>query len=351
MSTPVPPPPGGLRQILAARRYRGPVSDHFDGKRFHNLGDVPHGGLLALLRWQLGRLWGRAGQWPRWIDIPPGPPPPERVEGDGLRVTFVNHSTTLLQTGGLNVLTDPIWSGRSSPFTWGGPSRHRPPGLRFEDLPPIDTVLLSHNHYDHLDLPTLLRLRREHAPRFVVPLGVGPFLAEFDVGPVTEMDWWQEESLPGDLTAACVPAQHFSGRGLRDRDATLWCGYVLRGPAGPVYYAGQRLRPALRGDRRTLRRARLALRAHRRLPAGLVHVPGPRLAGRGGAGPPAARGADERGDSFRDVSPRRRRGSAASRGIAARAGAAGRGGRLLGARVRRGARRAVSGRRSRNGTV
>lgn len=238
MSNVNPPPPGGLRQIRAARPYRGPVSDHFDGKRFHNLGDVRHGGFLAFLHWQLGRLLGRAARWPDWIDAPPGPRPPERVEGAGLRVTFVNHSTTLLQTGGLNVLTDPIWSGRASPFSWGGPARHRPSGLRFEDLPPIDTVLLSHNHYDHLDLGTLLRLRREHAPRFVVPLGVGPFLAEFDVGPVTEMDWWQEEQLPADLTIACVPAQHFSGRGLRDRDATLWCGYVLRGPAGVVYYAG-----------------------------------------------------------------------------------------------------------------
>ncbi len=238
MSAADSPPPGGLRQILAARRYRGPVSDHFDGRRFHNRGNVPHDGFLAFLRWQLGRLRGRAIPWPRWIDGPPGPPPPERVEGDRLRVTFVNHSTTLLQTGGLNVLTDPIWSGRASPFSGSGPPRHRPPGLRFEDLPPIDTVLLSHNHYDHLDLGSLLRLRREHAPRFVVPLGVGPFLAEFDVGPVTEMDWWQEAPLPADVTVACVPAQHFSGRGLWDRDGTLWCGYVLRGPAGPVYCAG-----------------------------------------------------------------------------------------------------------------
>jgi L-ascorbate metabolism protein UlaG (beta-lactamase superfamily) len=232
------PPPPARRQILAARRYRGPVSDHFDGRRFHNLGSVPHGSFLAVLRWQLGRLLGGVEAWPRWIDAPPGPPPPEQVGGAGLRVTFVGHSTMLLQTAGRNVLTDPIWSERASPFTWAGPRRHRAPGLRFEDLPPIDLVLLTHNHYDHLDLPTLRRLHREHAPRFVVPLGVGPYLAEFDVGPVTEMDWWQEEPLPDGVALTCVPAQHFSGRGLRDRDGTLWCGYVLRGPAGVVYNAG-----------------------------------------------------------------------------------------------------------------
>jgi L-ascorbate metabolism protein UlaG (beta-lactamase superfamily) len=238
MATPEEPAPGGLRQIRAAGRYRGPVTDHFDGKRFHNLGRVGHGGFLAFLRWRLGRWRGGAGAWPHWIDVAPGPPPPELVEGARLRVTFINHSTTLLQAAGRNVLTDPIWSERASPFAGTGPRRHRPPGLRFEDVPPIDLVLLSHNHYDHLDVPTLQRLRREHAPRFIAPLGVGRYLAVFDIGPVSEMDWWQEESLPDDVTVACVPAQHFSGRGLWDRDATLWCGYVLRGPAGTVYYAG-----------------------------------------------------------------------------------------------------------------
>ncbi|HEX5270560.1 MAG TPA: MBL fold metallo-hydrolase [Gemmataceae bacterium] len=238
MTTPDPLRPPGLRQVLAARGYRGPKSDHFDGKRFHNIGDVPHGGFFPFLRWRLGRLLGGAGAWARRTDSPPGPRPPEQVDGAELRVTFVGHSTVLLQTAGRNVLTDPIWSERASPFSWAGPRRHRPPGLRFEDLPPIDLVLLSHNHYDHLDLATLRRLRRDHAPRFVVPLGVGPYLAEFDVGPVTEMDWWQDEPLPDGMAVACVPAQHFSGRGLRDGDATLWCGYVLRGPAGVVYYAG-----------------------------------------------------------------------------------------------------------------
>ncbi len=229
----------GLRhQFFAGGAYRGPVSDHFDGRRFHNLDPTSHGERFAFFRWQWDRLRNGAGAWPRWIEVPPGPRPPERVSGNGLRVTFVGHSTTLLQTGGLNVLTDPVWSARASPVALAGPRRRRPPGLRFEDLPPIDLVLLSHNHYDHLDLPTLRRLARVHGPRFVAGLGVGRLLATAGVGPVQELDWWQEVAGPGDLIVTSVPARHFSGRGLRDRNASLWCGYLLHGPGGLVYFAG-----------------------------------------------------------------------------------------------------------------
>jgi L-ascorbate metabolism protein UlaG (beta-lactamase superfamily) len=225
-------------QLFVGGSYRGPASDHFDGRRFHNLDPIIRRDRFAFLRWQWDRLRRGAGAWPRWIDVPPGPPPPRRVAGAGLRVTFVGHSTALLQTGGLNVLTDPVWSQRASPVAWAGPRRRRPPGLLFEDLPPIDLVLLSHNHYDHLDLPTLRRLAQAHAPRFVAGLGVGRLLEAVGVGPALELDWWQEAAGPGGLTVTCVPARHFSGRGLRDRNASLWCGYVLRGPGGLVYFAG-----------------------------------------------------------------------------------------------------------------
>jgi L-ascorbate metabolism protein UlaG (beta-lactamase superfamily) len=231
-------PTGVLRQIFAGGSYRGPATDHFDGRRFHNLGEVRRGGLLPFWRWQFDRLRHGAGRWPRWIDAPPGPRPPERVAGAALRVTFVNHATTLIQTGGRNVLTDPTWAERASPVSWAGPRRHRPPGIRFEDLPAIDVVLLSHNHYDHLNIPTLRRLARDHRPRFVTGLGNGALLAASGVGPVTEMDWWQEAPLGAGVTLTCVPARHSSGRGLRDRGATLWCGFVLGGAAGPVYFAG-----------------------------------------------------------------------------------------------------------------
>src|SRR5579859_6836511 len=142
------------RTLVAAPRYRGPVTDHFDGERFHNV----HPGWQSersFLKWMLTR---DRGKWRAWTDAPFGEPPPQRVAGGELRITFVNHATTLIQLDGINILTDPIWSERTSPVGFLGPKRHRPPGIRFEDLPPIDLVLVSHNHYDHLDVPTLRRL-------------------------------------------------------------------------------------------------------------------------------------------------------------------------------------------------
>jgi L-ascorbate metabolism protein UlaG (beta-lactamase superfamily) len=227
-----------LPVLLSRPGHSGPLSDHFDGRRFRNLDHPQAHGLLGFLRWRLGRLLGGAGRWPAWIAAAPGPAPPARVDGKGLRVTFVNNATVLLQTAGLNVLTDPIWSERASPVAWAGPRRHRPPGLRFADLPPVDVVLLSHNHYDHLDLPTLRALARAHAPRIFTGLGNAALLAREGVGRATELDWWQEAPLPGALRLSCVPARHFSGRGLWDRNRTLWCGFVLPGPTGPVYFAG-----------------------------------------------------------------------------------------------------------------
>jgi L-ascorbate metabolism protein UlaG (beta-lactamase superfamily) len=153
-------------------------------------------------------------------------------------VTFVNHATVLIQTEGLNILTDPVWSERASPVSWAGPKRHRSPGLRFEDLPPIDVVLISHNHYDHLDVKTLVRLNTEHRPHFMTGLGNRAFLEAHEISNILELDWWDAAKVSESLSVTCVPAKHFSGRGLRDRDATLWCGYVIEASAGNVYFAG-----------------------------------------------------------------------------------------------------------------
>ncbi len=144
------------------------VSDHFDGRRFHNPGHVGERSLWQALRWALTR---KKQPWPKWIDDPPHPPPSTRLAAGQLALTFVNHSTFLLQLGGVNVLTDPIWSERASPVQWAGPRRVRRPGIALEQLPPIDVVLVSHNHYDHLDLPTLRRLQQRDAPLFVTGLG------------------------------------------------------------------------------------------------------------------------------------------------------------------------------------
>ncbi len=154
-----------------------------------------------------------------------------------MRVTLVNHSTLLLQHAGLNILTDPIWSERASPVSWVGPRRHRSPGISWENLPKIDAVLITHNHYDHLDLPTLRRLSRRGEMSFFVPAGVAELLRTEKIGAAYEFDWG--DFLPfAAFTIHCVPALHFSSRSLFDRNKTLWCGYVIESGAECVYFAG-----------------------------------------------------------------------------------------------------------------
>jgi len=217
--------------------YRGPATDHFDGLHFYNSGAGLRGTGSAL-RWLANR---KPGPWRKWIDEPPGAPPPARVTGGGIRATFVGHSTVLIQMDGINILCDPIWSMRASPFSWIGPRRHRAPGIRFEDLPPIDIVLQSHDHYDHLDIPTVKRIASKWQPRFVMPLGVRARFARKKISSleqISELDWWQSANMANNLKITSVPARHFSGRSLSDRSKTLWCGYVVEGSAGAVYFAG-----------------------------------------------------------------------------------------------------------------
>ena len=149
---------------------------------------------------------------------------------------MVNHSTVLIQTEGTNILTDPIWSERASPFSWAGPRRKRCPGVRLEELPPIDIVLLSHNHYDHLDVPTLRVLAERGRTEFLVPLKVRRVLGANGIGAVQELDWGQSASL-GPITFTAVPATHFSARSLFDRNRTLWCGYAINAATGLVLFA------------------------------------------------------------------------------------------------------------------
>jgi L-ascorbate metabolism protein UlaG (beta-lactamase superfamily) len=207
---------------------------HFDGKRFYNPDAPQVRGFLDVLRW---KLTSRPEPWPNFVaDVEPSTPP-ARVVGSELRATLVNHSTVLLQQRGSNILTDPIWSERASPLSWMGPRRHRKPGISWEDLPPIDLVLLSHNHYDHLDLPALRQLAARGDSTFVVPVGVGRLLRSENIGPVHELDWGKACSFPN-FTIHSVPAMHFSGRGIFDGNKTLWCGYMIECPERLVYFAG-----------------------------------------------------------------------------------------------------------------
>jgi L-ascorbate metabolism protein UlaG (beta-lactamase superfamily) len=214
--------------------YKGKVSDHFDGKRFYNLDidSLHQRSFWDMLLWNFTR---EKGDWDIWTDAEPGMPPPKKIAKGELRITFINHSTVLIQYDSLNILTDPIWSKTASPVSFLGTSRYRPPGLRFEDLPHIDYVLISHNHYDHLDLSTLIMLKKYHDPVFLVPLGNKDLLIENGIDKIFEQDWWEEYS-PAKITL--VPARHFSMRGLMDGNNTLWGGFVLKTEGGPVYFAG-----------------------------------------------------------------------------------------------------------------
>ncbi|HEY0590125.1 MAG TPA: MBL fold metallo-hydrolase, partial [Thermoanaerobaculia bacterium] len=219
---------------FSAPRYQGPPSDHFDGRGFLTLRPIGHE-RFAFLKWILTR---DQGPWADWIDAPPAPAPPERAADGALRVTFVNHATVLIQMDGVNVLTDPIWSGRTSPVSWAGPRRRRPAGIRLADLPPIDAVLVSHNHYDHLDLQTLRHLADRFAPRIFTGLGNDLLLRATGIAGGEPLDWWESRELRAGVRVHFVPAQHFSSRGTRDRNATLWGGFVLESPSGAVYFAG-----------------------------------------------------------------------------------------------------------------
>jgi L-ascorbate metabolism protein UlaG (beta-lactamase superfamily) len=211
-----------------------PFPKHFDGKRFFNPGAPQASGFLKALRWKLTTR-SEPGA-PFVFDVKPSQPPPS-VEANELRITLINHSTLLLQQGGVHILTDPIWSRRASPFTWIGPSRRREPGVRWEDLPRIDIVLISHNHYDHLDLATLRRLAQREQSQFIVPTGVARLLRSQNIGPVQELDWGESLPLAG-TTVHSVPALHFSARGMFDRNRTLWCGYAIETGARIIYFAG-----------------------------------------------------------------------------------------------------------------
>jgi L-ascorbate metabolism protein UlaG (beta-lactamase superfamily) len=211
---------------------RGPVTDHFDGKRFHNLEPIPLD-FGDRIRWEFTK---DRGSWRRFTPGVPAACPVDRV-GDGrMRVTWVNHATVLIQMDGVNILTDPTWAPRSYPRL--GPTRRRPPGIDFDRLPPVDVVLVSHDHHDHMDLPTLRRLSAVHGPALYAGLGNGAFLAENGIRGVRDLDWWQSVRVAPGLVLTAVPARHASGRGPFADFKRLWCGFVLTGASGSIYFAG-----------------------------------------------------------------------------------------------------------------
>ncbi len=209
------------------------IPDHFDGLRFFN----PHapGGksLQDVRRWRRER---RKAPWPERIDDPILPPP-GRAAHEHISATFIGHSTFLLQIGGICVLTDPIWSLRCSPVRFAGPRRARRPGQSLDALPGVDLLLVTHNHYDHMDLPTLRRVHKRWAPPVATGLRNARHLAKAGIRSAVELDWWQSTELAG-ARVTYVPAQHFSSRGLYDRNQCLWGGFVIEADGAVVYFAG-----------------------------------------------------------------------------------------------------------------
>ena len=208
-----------------------PDTDHFDGRRFYN----PNGANGQPV-WMVPRmLLTPRTRWPSTVPVEPRRP--ASVGPDDVALTFVGHATFLVQVGTTNVLIDPVYAERASPVTFAGPRRVRAPGVRFDDLPAISLVLLSHNHYDHCDLGTLRALDRRFHPWLVAPIGNGPLLRSAGIRKVEELDWWQRASA-APLPITLTPAQHFSARGPFDRNRALWGGFLIEARGRRILFVG-----------------------------------------------------------------------------------------------------------------
>lgn len=216
--------------------YKGPKSDHFDGTHFFNPCNPQVSSFFQVLLWKIA---AKKKEWPKktaqsLIDIPPS-----RVDGNQLRISFVGHSTILIQTQGLNFLTDPVWSNRIGPLKNFGPERYTYPGISLEELPPIDFILLSHNHYDHLDVNTLKQIWDQHRPRILAPLGNDLVIqSEAPSIKVETLDWQESVAISNTITVHLTPAQHWSARGFFDKNKALWGSFVISTPSGNIYFCG-----------------------------------------------------------------------------------------------------------------
>jgi L-ascorbate metabolism protein UlaG (beta-lactamase superfamily) len=214
---------------------RFPLSDHSDGRRFFNPRHHQDRSLLDVWRWKRA---SRAVPWP--LQPAPARIAPAPLGDDRLAATWIGQSTFLLQTRAGNLLTDPVYSDRIGPGNLVGPRRARAPGIAFDDLPTIDVVLLSHDHYDHCDLATLRRLWKQHTPLAITPLGNGVYFRSAGFAPerIIELDWWQTHTAAPGLGVTLTPARHWSNRLLGARNGRLWGGFAIDAPAASVFFAG-----------------------------------------------------------------------------------------------------------------
>ena len=208
-------------------------SPHFKDGIFHNYKSGPKKNWFDIIKLRLTADWA---DWPDWVKTKEVKSIEPRVNSEKIKITFINHASFLIQTGGLNILTDPIYSERCSPVSFAGPKRVHKPGIDFKKLPKIDLVIISHDHYDHLDLDTIENLVKRDNPKLFMGLGVGERI-DFSYN-VFELDWWQSKQPFESLKLSFVPVQHFSGRSLTDKFSTLWGAYVLEISGKKIYFGG-----------------------------------------------------------------------------------------------------------------
>jgi L-ascorbate metabolism protein UlaG (beta-lactamase superfamily) len=220
--------------------YKGPVSSHFDGQRFFNPdGETGTGGAKNMTASGFARIaLGRRAHhdWPKMVPVHQSIPA-RQVAGDALRITWIGHATTLVQTQSLNILIDPVWAWRDSPVQFLGPRRVQEPGVRLRDLPPIDIILISHNHYDHMDIGTLKYLARRDHPTIITGLGNDMLLAKHGLKAVAR-DWGDTVPVRPGVSITLTRAHHWSARWIDDLDRALWVGFRINIPSGDIYYAG-----------------------------------------------------------------------------------------------------------------
>lgn len=242
-------------KLLDQHYYDGPISDHYDGERFYNPGE--RGKTRPVAR--MARFFSGIGKaaWPEHVLVRQGYPyraanacPRLRggatvenwarctrsVDPRSMVATWIGHATVLVQAGGVNILTDPVWSQRASPVQWAGPKRVRAPGIRLADLPRIDVIVVSHNHYDHMDLPTLKALWKRDRPLIVTSLGNDTILKRAGIGAVAG-NWGQTVRTRG-MAVVIEPNHHWSSRYGTDRNRALWSSFRIETPAGAIYHAG-----------------------------------------------------------------------------------------------------------------
>ena len=208
-----------------------PKSDHFDGQHFSNpWGANVSKSLWDVFKWKMGST---PQEWPATVLNEASPVMVRAGQAASTHITYIGQATTYIQDEKINILTDPQFSERASPLSFLGPKRIRKPAVSISDLPAVDIVVVSHNHYDHMDLPSLVELEKKFHPHFIVPLGNAKFLKSEGIKNVTELDWWQTDG-PVQL----VPAQHWSARGFTDRNEALWGGFILSVSGQRIFFAG-----------------------------------------------------------------------------------------------------------------